>query len=146
MLTHKKRLYVDARLMGKNLTDSAIFAGCPADSAARSGNRWERDPDVQAHMARKQAGNVPGKYSRSDGKREVFQRNELSGNTPKAFMQALMLDDTQDPKLRLEAAKALLTAEVRIVTAQGKKEQAQVAAKQVVGRFAPSAPPLKVVQ
>lgn len=57
------------------------------------------------------------------------------------FLEAVMNDRGTDVKLRVDAAKALLSAEIRRAEAGGKKEQKQAAAERVVGRFAPAAPP-----
>jgi phage terminase small subunit len=50
--TAKKRLYVEARLSGKNQQDSAIAAGYAAAYAKQAGYRLELDPDVQLAFAR----------------------------------------------------------------------------------------------
>lgn len=54
--TAKKRAYVEARLAGKNIQDSAIAAGYSADTARQSGSRLEKDKDVIAAFARHEAG------------------------------------------------------------------------------------------
>ena len=59
----------------------------------------------------------------------------------KQFLVALMNDAETDIRLRADAAKALLNAEMKAVEAKGKKEAKQEAAESVAGRFAPSAPP-----
>lgn len=53
--TAKKRAYVAARLAGKNIRDSAIKAGYSEATAQQSGSRLEKDPDVQAAIARAKA-------------------------------------------------------------------------------------------
>ena len=61
---------------------------------------------------------------------------------PASFLRAVMNDSGLDSKLRVDAAKALLRERLEA----GKKEQQQNAAKQVAsGKFAASAPPLKLV-
>lgn len=59
----------------------------------------------------------------------------------KQFLSALMNDDGVDVRIRADAAKALLSAEMRATEAKGKKEAQQEAAEKVASRFAPSAPP-----
>lgn len=61
---------------------------------------------------------------------------------PDKFLSAVMNDNGTDVKLRVDAAKALLSAKVRRSENGGKKEQAKEAAKKVgTGRFSSSAPP-----
>ena len=62
---------------------------------------------------------------------------ELSdAKSPREFLMALMNNAEADAKLRLDAAKALLSAEIRATEAKGKKEQKQEAAEAVAaGRF-----------
>ncbi|WP_235578205.1 hypothetical protein [Pseudorhodoferax sp. Leaf267] len=61
---------------------------------------------------------------------------------PDGFLKAVMNNDTTDVKLRIDAAKALLSAKVRRAENGGKKEQAKEAAKKAdTGKFASSAPP-----
>jgi phage terminase small subunit len=55
VFTAKKRAYVAARLAGKNIRDSAIKAGYSEATAQQSGSRLEKDPDVQAAIARAKA-------------------------------------------------------------------------------------------
>lgn len=66
---------------------------------------------------------------------------DTSTSDARAFLAALMLDDGVDVRIRADAAKALLSAELRSAEAKGKKEAKQEAAENVAGRFAPSAPP-----
>lgn len=54
--TAKKRAYVEARLSGCNIQDSAIKAGYSVIAARASGSRLEKDPDVVAAFARLKAG------------------------------------------------------------------------------------------
>lgn len=60
---------------------------------------------------------------------------------PEKFLQAVMNDSGSDGKLRVDAAKALLSAKVRRAEHGGKKEQLQAAAKKVASRFAAATPP-----
>ena len=60
---------------------------------------------------------------------------------PDKFLQAVMNDSETDAKLRVDAAKALLSAQVRRAENGGKKDAKQEAAKQVANKFATSTPP-----
>lgn len=72
---------------------------------------------------------------------QLIASTDLLTTDPKKFLTALMNDPAADIKLRADAAKALLTAQLRAAEAKGKKEQKQEAAEKVAGRFAPAAPP-----
>ena len=61
---------------------------------------------------------------------------------PDKFLKAVMNDSGTDAKLRVDAAKALLSAQVRRAENGGKKqEQAEAAKKAAGGKFAAAAPP-----
>ena len=61
---------------------------------------------------------------------------------PDKFLKAVMNDSGTDAKLRVDAAKALLSAQVRRAENGGKKqEQADAAKKAAGGKFAAAAPP-----
>ena len=66
---------------------------------------------------------------------------------PDKFLKAVMNDSGTDAKLRVDAAKALLSAQVRRAENGGKKqEQADAAKKAAGGKFAAAAPPLKLIR
>jgi len=54
---------------------------------------------------------------------------------------SVMNDASADARLRVDAAKALLSAKVRRAENGGKKEAKQEAAKQVASKFAQTTPP-----
>ena len=150
MLTQKKRLYVQARISGKNQTDSAIFAGCPETTARQAASRYEKDPEVIAHMARVTAGEPepapePKPAPKPKPEKEVFQREEvpasLCASDPLEYMRRVMENETEDPKLRMEAAKTLASYLHAKPGEKGKKEQRQEDAERVASRFKASAPP-----
>ena len=150
MLTQKKRLYVQARIAGKNQTDSAIFAGCPETTARQAASRYEKDPEVIAHMARVTAGEPepeqsPRKRREPKLEKEVFQREEvpasLCASDPLEYMRRVMENETEDPKLRMEAAKTLASYLHAKPGEKGKKEQKQEAAEKVASRFKAAIPP-----
>lgn len=64
------------------------------------------------------------------------------GEDPKRFLLAVMNDNGEDARLRIDAAKALMPYMHQKVGEGGKKEERQDAAKKAgAGRFAASAPP-----
>lgn len=145
MLTPKKRLYAQGRMMGKNQTDAAIFAGCPAATAAQAASRYEKDKDVVAHLARLRSGAPepePVKVEREKKPRPVKEvappptPTVATSDDPVAFMMAVWKNEEEDPKLRLEAAKAHASFTVAKPGEKGKKEQKQEAAERAgAGRF-----------
>jgi len=61
---------------------------------------------------------------------------------PERFLKAVMNDSGAEAKLRVDAAKALLSAQVRRLENGGKKEAKAAAAKTAgAGKFASAAPP-----
>lgn len=69
------------------------------------------------------------------------------GKDPIEFLEAVMLNPGLDAKLRIDAAKALLPFKHVRKGEAGKKETRQEAAKKAgSGKFASSAPPLRVVK
>ena len=76
----------------------------------------------------------------------LIDSTDLLTSDPTQFLTALMNDAAADIKLRADAAKALLNAELRSQEAKGKKEERNDAAKKAsTNKFAPSAPPKLVV-
>ena len=65
---------------------------------------------------------------------------------PQKFLLDLMNDPAADPRMRLDAAKALMPF-IHGKPGTGKKDERQAAAKKVsTGKFAPAAPPLRIVK
>ena len=148
MLTQKKRLYSQGRMLGKSQTDAAIFAGCPPATAAQAASRYEKDPDVIAHRARLSTGAPePAKVKAVREPKPKAEKppkevappptpTAAEGDDPVAFMMAMWKNEEEDPKLRLEAAKAHAAFTIAKPGEKGKKEQKQEAAERVnAGRF-----------
>ena len=60
---------------------------------------------------------------------------------PEEFLKAVMNDGETDVRLRVDAAKALLSAEVRRTENGGKKDARLESAKKVAAKFAAAMPP-----
>ena len=146
MLTPRKRLYAQGRILGKNQTDAAIFAGCPAGTAAQAASRYEKDKDVILHLARLRAGEPEAEPTPKPPRPKVEKPPKevappptptvAEGDDPVAFMRAMWQNEEEDPKLRLEAAKAHAAFTIAKPGEKGKKEQKQEAAEAVnTGRF-----------
>ena len=146
MLTKYKRLYAQGRMLGKNQTDSAIYAGCSVKTAAQAASRYEKDPDVVAYLLRLRAGEPEDKPEPKPAKPKAEKPpKELApapsptiaeGDDPVAFMMAMWKNEEEEPRLRLEAAKAHAAFTVAKPGEKGKKEQKQEEAEKTAsGRF-----------
>lgn len=166
-LTRKKRLFAEARVNGKSSKDAALRAGYSAKTAAQAGSRLVKDVDVQMLIAQLQKKGdampapsiAPGPELAADAVPEVpadspaiAEGNQKTGailySDPKAFLMAAMNDLETEPKLRVDAAKALMPFVHGKVGDLGKKTARGDEAKKISsGRFGPSAPPaLKAVK
>ena len=138
-LTGKKRLFAEALLAGKSNKEAALAAGYSAASASAAGSRLAKDKDVLAHLQRKDAaGKKPKEVvpppAAQPGSFDLSQA--LAHRDPRAFLLAAMNDALLEPKLRIDAAKALMPFEFAKKGEGGKKEQQADAAKQAgAGRF-----------
>ncbi len=138
-LTGKKQLFAEALLVGKSNKDAALAAGYSAASASAAGSRLAKDKDVLAHQQRKAAAGVKPKEvalppAAQPGSFDLSQA--LAHRDPRAFLLAAMNDVKLEPKLRIDAAKALMPFEFAKKGEGGKKEQQADAAKQAgAGRF-----------
>lgn len=147
-LTGKKRLFAEALLAGKSNKEAALAAGYSAASASAAGSRLAKDKDVLAHLQRKAAATEKPKQKTAApasaptaplGSFDLSQA--LAHRDPRAFLLAAMNDVLLEPKLRIDAAKALMPFEFAKKGEGGKKEQQADAAKKVASRFTPAAPP-----
>ena len=144
-LTGKKRLFAEALLAGKSNKMAALAAGYSAAYASAAGSRLAKDKDVLAHLQRKAKAVSAAPPAAADtaappaGSFDLSQA--LSHRDPRAFLLAAMNDALLEPKLRIDAAKALMPFEFAKKGEGGKKEQQADAAKKVASRFAPAAPP-----
>ncbi|WP_047711377.1 terminase small subunit [Pseudomonas lactis] len=132
-LTEQKRRYADARLSGLTKKQAAIEAGCPEKTASQAASRLEKDPEVQSAMGRMVA--VENKR-RDDPQIDPDPYIPKASDDPLSFMRQMMNDLGAEPKLRLDAAKALAGFTIAKPGEKGKKEQVQEAADKVAtGRF-----------
>lgn len=139
-LTDQKRRYAEARLAGMGKKESAIAAGCPEKTAAQAASRYEKDPDVLAAMSRTVA--VEERKKTPPPELDPDTHIPATADDPLEFMKQFMNDLNAEPKLRLDAAKALAAFTVAKPGEQGKKDQKADAAKKAsAGRFGQSAPP-----
>jgi len=155
----KKRAFADAVLAGKSNKDAAIAAGYSSATASAAGSRLVKDKDVAAYLAqhRKKAGAKPApalKAAKGAPAADAVAVTKaavaagfdldsiLTFNDPKQFLIAAMNDQSTEPKLRVDAAKALMPFMHQKPGEGGKKDAQREAAKKAGGgRFASAAPP-----
>lgn len=167
-LTDKKRRFVDALLSGLSGAKAAIHAGYSENGAAQSAARLMRDKHVLAALGRtaqvnKRVNKKPVNKKPDSAPLPDVTNDESSAadsgesmglkalgltSDPRAVLVAIMNDLGEEPKLRMEAAKALMPFTHGKIAEQGKKGAKQEAANKAAGgRFAPPPPPthLRVV-
>lgn len=163
MLTAKKRLYAEARISGSNIKDSAIAAGYSENTARQSGSRLEKDEDVRSYLDR--MGFTPAPPAKKEKPKEATKKPSPSEtqaakaiadratipldnyDDPVDYMKAVVNAQMEDPKLRLDAAKAWDAAIRGRAQAKGKKGEQAERAKEVASKFAtPTPPSLKAVK
>jgi len=158
-LTPKKRAFIEAVRGGASNKDAAIAAGCPEKTASAAGSRLAKDPDVVAELHKLNAlhpvkvvnGRGPeqsAEFSGPDAEPSGFDIGKaLAHRDPKDFLLAVMNDLGSEPKLRVDAAKALMPFVHQRKGEGGKKEQAKEKAAQVAaGRFGTRKGPLQSVK
>jgi len=138
-LTKQKRLYAEARLSGLGKKASAIAAGCPEKTACQAASRYEKDPDIQAAMGRSV---IVREKKTDEPKADLDAYIPTAEEDPLKFMANMMNDLEAEPRLRLDAAKALASFTVPKPGEKGKKEDKAEAAKVASkGRFAAAPAP-----
>lgn len=143
-LTGKKKAFADAKLAGKSNKEAAIAAGYSEKTAAAAGARLVKDVNIAAYLAAAKAS--PGKKDKTG---ERAPSDVLAHNDPMAFLRSIMNDPGQEPRMRIDAAKAMLPYTHRKLGEEGKKEERQKAAESAAkggSKFAPPPPPLKLVR
>lgn len=128
-----------------SIRDAAILAGCPEKSASQAGSRLEKHPNVIAYLARL-------KENESDNSEVAGRDAPPPGATgmgqffddPRDMLKHAMNNTLLEPKIRIQAAVALLPYEHKKLGETGKKEEQEGQAKTAAqGRFAPAPPPSK---
>ena len=143
-LTGKKKAFADAKLAGKSNKEAAIAAGYSEKTAAAAGARLVKDVNIAAYLAAAKAS--PGKKNKAG---DQPPSDALTHSDPMAFLRSIMNDPGQEPRMRIDAAKAMLPYTHRKLGEEGKKEERQKAAESAAkggSKFAPPPPPLKLVR
>ena len=164
-LTVKKKAFAQAKYDGADNKQSAIFAGYSPESASHAGSRLAKDPDVIAYIEKlkaskkltskdekltstkpKQNANVQVvKVEKMESGPEQVHgqfvgRDEIAygaKDDPLEYLKSVWTDESEDPKLRLDAAKAAMPYIHGKVADKGKKETKADEAKKATqqGKF-----------
>lgn len=140
-MTKKKLLYAEARLAGVPQKDAAIQAGYSAATADQAASRLERDPVVIATLKRMAVvdGVDPTDMPVTGSGTPTVPADEpepcilAPADDPLDFLHGVMNDLRADPKLRVDAAKALASYKHAKPGEMGKKEQRQDKAEKTSG-------------
>lgn len=155
MLTGQKRKYAHARAAGQCKKDAAQTAspGTAEKSAKVMASRWERDAEVQAYMRKlgftPEVGTLRKKPpepkqplpATAPAAGPTYLDEPVTFDDPVDYMRHVMNDANEDPKLRLDAAKAWDASNRAKVQAKGKKGEKEERAQKAANRFAAPAPP-----
>lgn len=153
MLSDKKKAFAQGILRGLSNRDAAIHAGYAEKSASQQGSRLAKDPAIEKYISRLRDVNenvkeVPDEIiadsipiGTTDG-----VRNHRSKKDPLEFLLNVMSDGGEDPKLRIEAAKAALpyvhSKKGDVGVKQSREDNAEELSKGGgTGRFSAGAPP-----
>ena len=153
-LTKKQQMFVKAKNSGANKTQAAIAAGYSAKTAAAAGCRLAKHPLVMRLLTAKTVAAPVRKRSAAKAEPVVTAPPPAAATEqplpdapathyedPRVYLRDVMNDVLENPRLRLDAAKALLASEVKKAGEVGKKAARVEAAKNIAGRFTASAPP-----
>ena len=154
-LTPKQRAFVAAVQGGASNKDAAIAAGYAASSASVAGSRLAKHPSVMAALAQVGVNKIvkaPAKKAAAHAEPDSAPvepeeagfdlSNALRHSDPKDFLLAVMNDFGSEPKLRVDAAKALMPFLHPRKGESGKKDSAKEAAEHASkGRFGVRQPP-----
>jgi phage terminase small subunit len=153
-LTPTQRRFVAARKAGATLREAAIKAGLSEKTARSAGTRLIKHPAVIAAMAGQKVARAPRKAQATRTAKVATPPAPPATDAappaeppatvyedPKDYLRFVMNDPAANPRLRNDAAKALLAVENKKPAEVGKKAARNEAAKSVAGRFAAGAPP-----
>lgn len=133
MLTAQKRKFADALLSGEKQCKAAVIAGYSENSARSKGSQLAKDKDVINYMKAKKA---------ETSKNEKSENPKLKKYEDPIEKLLDIMNFDEDPKLQVDAAKALLpyfhTKQGESTKKETKQSKAANAAK---GKFSPATPP-----
>lgn len=132
---------------GAGQKSGTIEAGNRPVSHSQNFSTMERNSRVATKSKGTHGGQRPGAGRPKKSAQPVLSASPaLRTGDPREFLLALMADESAELRLRIDAAKALMPFLYERKREAGKKGQAAEKAKATgAGRFAPKAPPARVV-
>lgn len=131
LLNDKQELFARNMAAGQNQAESCINAGYSKNGAAAAASRLMRNPEILARIEELRAqpaglNNDVNKVVKSS--HVAMPAQMVPDNDPMLFLQSVMNDERWPPKLRVDAAKALMPYVHARIGEAGKKETALDAA------------------
>lgn len=131
LLNDKQELFARNMAAGQNQAESCINAGYSKNGAAAAASRLMRNPEILARIEELRAqpaglNNDVNKVVKSS--HVAMPAQMVPDNDPMLFLQSVMNDERWPPKLRVDAAKALMSYMHARIGEAGKKETALDAA------------------
>lgn len=139
-------------MAGNAKKTSAVMAGYSEKTASQTASRLEKNEDVMAFWERQGWPETPEQVKKAEA--DLQESVSKAGDKPDRmaaisppekddpyyadplkFMEFIMNDQSEDPKLRLDAAKALAGFVVQKPGEKGKKGEREEAAKKVASKF-----------
>ena len=137
-LTAKQAAFVAAYLVDSNGKKAAIKAGYSKAGAEVAASRLLRHPKVAEALKKAKAqASAPASAAKAVAELPAFNlASVMLHKDPRAFLLAAMNDVELEPKLRVDAAKALMPFEFAKKGEGGKKDEAATRQKAAsAGRF-----------
>lgn len=122
MLTDKQRAFCEFIAHGLTQGESARRAGYSDKTADSTASRLMAHPDVKHHIEELRAQRLIDRYKRADA-------SPMIKADPLAYLRSVWTDENEDPKLRIDAAKAAMPYVHGRIAPAGKKEDKAQAAK-----------------
>lgn len=152
VLTKKAKRYAEIRASGKFKTkrDCAIAAGCPESSASQAASRYEKNDkvleywemigfnpesddgfyDEQARIVEL----VTDKLTKKERVKEIIKKKDY-GEAAIEYLLDVVLDNAEDPRLKVESAKFLAKHKLNVEKHKPKEKKTESS------RFGAVAPP-----
>lgn len=135
--TAKQRAFIHAFVRTGSGFQAALEAGYAESDARSRASKLLANPEVKREIDRL--------IKLAESGQPIGEPIPAHGD-PLAYLAAVMTSEAADPRLRLDAAKALLPYKYAKLGEKGKKEQRLEAAKGAAGgKFAAGKPPAKVL-
>lgn len=131
LLNDKQELFARNMAAGQNQKESCINAGYSENGAAAAASRLMRNPEILARIEELRA--QPAELNNDVNKvvksaHAAMPAQIVPDNDPMLFLQSVINDERWPPKLRVDAAKALMPYVHARIGEAGKKETALDAA------------------